>query len=97
MTDHVQAGMERQYRPMLVSFPTYAWDVLAVREQRTRLEVEAERSLTPFVGRECELQILTDGFAQAQAGHGQVVFLVGEAGSRGGTKKAFLFPIRSSI
>ena len=60
--------------------PVRAWEVVAVQETRTRLEVEAERGLTPFVGRGRELQLLTDCFAQAQAGHGQVVFLVGEAG-----------------
>jgi class 3 adenylate cyclase/tetratricopeptide (TPR) repeat protein len=58
----------------------HAWEVVAVQETRTRLEVEAERGLTPFMGRERELQLLTDGLAHAQAGHGQVVFLVGEAG-----------------
>jgi predicted ATPase len=36
--------------------------------------------LTPFVARERELQILQDCFAQARTGHGQVVFLMGEAG-----------------
>ncbi|PON13779.1 hypothetical protein C2W62_32545 [Candidatus Entotheonella serta] len=60
--------------------PIRAWEVLAVRESRTRLEVEAERGLTPFVGRERELQILMDGFAQAQEGHGQIVFVTREAG-----------------
>jgi class 3 adenylate cyclase/tetratricopeptide (TPR) repeat protein len=54
--------------------PVRAWEVVAVQETRTRLEVEAERGLTPFVGRGRELQLLTDCFAQAQAGHGQVVF-----------------------
>jgi class 3 adenylate cyclase/tetratricopeptide (TPR) repeat protein len=58
----------------------HAWEVLAVDETRTRLEVAAERGLTPFTGRERELRLLHECFAQAQAGHGQVVFLVGEAG-----------------
>ena len=60
--------------------PIRAWEVVAVQETRTRLEVEAERGLTPFVGRARELQLLTECFAQAQAGHGQVVSLMGEAG-----------------
>ena len=60
--------------------PVPAWEVLAVDETRTRLEVAAERGLTPFTGRERELRLLHECFAQAQAGHGQVVFLVGEAG-----------------
>jgi class 3 adenylate cyclase/DNA-binding winged helix-turn-helix (wHTH) protein/tetratricopeptide (TPR) repeat protein len=58
--------------------PLPAWNVLAIRETRTRLEVEAERGLTPFVGRQRELRLLSECFAQAQEGHGQVVFIVGE-------------------
>jgi predicted ATPase len=68
--------------------------VLAARETRTRLEVEAERGLTPFVGRERELQLLADGFAQAQAGHGQMVFIVGEAGLG---KSRFLLECRKRL
>lgn len=60
--------------------PLLAWEVLAAQETRTRLEVEVERGLTPFVGRDRELRLLHECFAQAQAGHGQIVFLVGEAG-----------------
>src|SRR5262249_5072787 len=44
------------------------------------MDVEIERGLTPFVGRECELQALHAGFVQARAGYGHVVSLVGEAG-----------------
>ena len=60
--------------------PVRAWEVLGAQAARTRLDVAAERGLTPFVGREHELQTLQECFAHAQAGHGQVVFLVGEAG-----------------
>jgi class 3 adenylate cyclase/tetratricopeptide (TPR) repeat protein len=60
--------------------PVRVWEVTDAQAARSRLEVAAERGLTPFVGREHELQMLHDCFAQAQAGHGQVVFLVGEAG-----------------
>jgi class 3 adenylate cyclase/tetratricopeptide (TPR) repeat protein len=74
--------------------PVHAWDVLAVQESRTRLEVEAERGLTPFVGRAREIQLLVDCFAQVQAGHGQVVFLVGEAGLG---KSRLLFEFRQRL
>jgi len=57
-----------------------AWEVVAAHEARTRLEVEADRGLTPFVGRERELGALVDAFERARAGQGQVAFLVGEAG-----------------
>jgi class 3 adenylate cyclase/tetratricopeptide (TPR) repeat protein len=60
--------------------PVQAWDVISARVARTRLEVEAERGLTPFVGREPELRLLSDCFEKAKAGHGQVVFVVGEPG-----------------
>jgi len=60
--------------------PLPAWEVIAAREPRSRLEVEAERGLTPFVGRERELRLLLECFEKAKAGHGQVVFLVGEPG-----------------
>src|SRR5215510_4009877 len=60
--------------------PVRAWEVVSARIARTRLEVEAERGLTPFVGRERELQLLFECFEQAKVGHGQVVFIAGEAG-----------------
>jgi tetratricopeptide (TPR) repeat protein len=56
------------------------WEVISARIARTRLEVGAERGLTPFVGRERELQLLFECFEQAKAGHGQVVFIAGEPG-----------------
>jgi class 3 adenylate cyclase/tetratricopeptide (TPR) repeat protein/ribosomal protein L40E len=60
--------------------PVRAWEVISARVARTRLEVEAERGLTPFVGRERELRFLSDCFEKAKAAHGQVVFVVGEPG-----------------
>ena len=57
-----------------------AWEVVAARETRTRLEVAADRGLTPFVGRERELRLLLEAFERARGGHGQVAFLVAEAG-----------------
>ena len=60
--------------------PVQAWEVIAARKPRTRLEVEAERGLTPFVGREREVRLLDECFEKARAGQGQVVFLVGEPG-----------------
>jgi class 3 adenylate cyclase/tetratricopeptide (TPR) repeat protein len=57
-----------------------AWEVVAPRAGRTRLDIEAERGLTPFVGRTRELRVLTECFQRASAQQGQVVFLVGEPG-----------------
>jgi tetratricopeptide (TPR) repeat protein len=44
------------------------------------LQAAAPRGLTPFVGRQPELEALYQALARAQTGHGQVVALVGEAG-----------------
>jgi class 3 adenylate cyclase len=60
--------------------PISAWRVTAALGTRTRLEVEAERGLTPLVGRQHELAVLEACFARAAAGRGQVVFVVGEPG-----------------
>jgi class 3 adenylate cyclase/tetratricopeptide (TPR) repeat protein len=60
--------------------PIGAWEVIGARGDRTRLDVEAERGLTPYVGREPELRQLTECFARARAGQGQVVFISGEPG-----------------
>ena len=62
------------------TIPVAAWEVITAREARTRLEVAAERGLTPLIGRIRELSALHDCLAQARLGHGQIVFLVGEAG-----------------
>ena len=60
--------------------PVTAWEVISVREARTRLDVEVERGLTQFVSRERELRVLMECFEQAKAGEGQVVFITGEPG-----------------
>jgi class 3 adenylate cyclase/tetratricopeptide (TPR) repeat protein len=70
------------------------WEVISARIARTRLEVEAERGLTPFVGRERELQLLFECFEQARAGHGQVVFITGEPGIG---KSRLLFEFRRRL
>ena len=57
-----------------------ASEVMAARAGRTRLELEAERGLTPFVGRARELRLLSECFEKARAGQGQVVFVVGDPG-----------------
>ncbi len=62
------------------SEPVVAWEVTAARAARSRIEIGAERGLTPFVGRQRELGILMDCFEQARAGHGQDVFIAGEPG-----------------
>src|SRR5215470_18628221 len=45
-----------------------------------RLDVAQPRGLTPLVGREQEVGLLLERWAQAKSGHGQVVLLTGDAG-----------------
>jgi len=56
------------------------YQVIAPSTRRTRFDVSAERGLTPFVGRDRELELLLDGFERAKAGRGQSFSVVAEAG-----------------
>ena len=60
--------------------PVEVYEVTGAGMVRSRLQAAAARGLTRFVGRQPELETLQQALAQAQAGHGQVVALVGEAG-----------------
>ena len=62
--------------------PVNAYEVVRARGLRTRLEVGAERGLTPFVGREPELTLLQERWAEARAGRGQVILSHGRGGDR---------------
>jgi class 3 adenylate cyclase/tetratricopeptide (TPR) repeat protein len=57
-----------------------AFEVERELASRTRLDVAADRGLSPYVGRAHELSVLRSHFEQAKGGHGQVVFISGEAG-----------------
>ncbi len=48
---------------------------------RTRFDVSRARGLSRFVGRDADMQTLEAALAQAQAGNGQVVGIVAEAGT----------------
>jgi class 3 adenylate cyclase/tetratricopeptide (TPR) repeat protein len=60
--------------------PVQAYQVLGTSGAQSRLEAEAQRGLTPLVGREAELALLHARWAQARDGLGQVVVLSGEPG-----------------
>jgi class 3 adenylate cyclase len=60
--------------------PVEVFELVGASPLRRRLQAAAARGLTRFVGRQHELDTLHQAQAQAQAGHGQVVALVGEAG-----------------
>jgi class 3 adenylate cyclase/tetratricopeptide (TPR) repeat protein len=60
--------------------PVEVFELVRASGTRRRVQAAAARGLTRFVGRQTELTALTEALAQARAGHGQVVALVGEAG-----------------
>jgi class 3 adenylate cyclase/tetratricopeptide (TPR) repeat protein len=60
--------------------PVEVFELVGASSVRRRLQAAAVRGLTPFVGRQHELEALHQALARAQTGHGQVVALVGEAG-----------------
>ena len=62
--------------------PVEVFELVEASAIRRRLQAAATRGLTRFVGRETELVALQQALARAEAGHGQVVALVGEAGRR---------------
>jgi tetratricopeptide (TPR) repeat protein len=60
--------------------PVEVFELVGASAIRRRLQASAARGLTRFVGRQPEVTALQQALAQAGAGHGQVVALVGEAG-----------------
>jgi tetratricopeptide (TPR) repeat protein len=60
--------------------PVPVYRVIAPSTRRTRFDVNAERGLTPFVGRERELELLFDALERAKSGQGQAVSIVAPAG-----------------
>src|SRR5713226_9621746 len=63
-----------------INKPVNVYEVLGVGPLRTRLQVAARRGLARFVGRQRELEQLRRAFELAKAGHGQIVWVVGEPG-----------------
>jgi class 3 adenylate cyclase/tetratricopeptide (TPR) repeat protein len=76
------------------SAPVRAFEVLADRAERRRIDVLADVGLTPLAGRQRELSALREAFTAASTGQGQVVFLVGDAGIG---KSRLLFEFRREL
>ena len=74
--------------------PINIYRVLAPSTSRTRFDVGSERGLTPFIGRERELELLLDGFERAKSGRGQAFSVVAEAGVG---KSRLLYELRKTI
>src|SRR6185436_1249555 len=60
--------------------PLAVYRVLYERMARSRLEAASRTGWTPLVGREAEVGLLRERWAQVKDGLGQVVLLSGEAG-----------------
>jgi class 3 adenylate cyclase/predicted ATPase len=60
--------------------PLEVYQVRYESTARSRLEAAGRTGLTPLVGREAEVGLLRERWAQVQEGFGQVVLLSGEAG-----------------
>jgi class 3 adenylate cyclase/tetratricopeptide (TPR) repeat protein len=64
-----------------VTEPVNVYEVMGPGPLRTKLEVSRARGFSRFVGRESDMQTLDAALEQAQAGNGQVVGIVAEAGT----------------
>ena len=60
--------------------PVEIFEVVGAGQVRSRIQASAARGLSPFVGRDSEIDRLRQALERARAGHGQVVALVGEPG-----------------
>jgi class 3 adenylate cyclase/tetratricopeptide (TPR) repeat protein len=74
--------------------PVNIYRAIAPSTRRTRFDVSAERGLTPFAGRERELELLLDGLERAKAGRGQAFSIISEAGMG---KSRLLYEFRKAI
>ena len=74
--------------------PINIYRVIAPSTRRTRFDVSADRGLTPFVGRQRELELLVDGFERAKTGRGQAFSIISEAGVG---KSRLLYELRKTV
>lgn len=71
-----------------------AYRVLGRSSTRTRFDVNAERGLTRFVGRDRDIEVLLDAYEKARDGRGQICSIVGEAGVG---KSRLLYEFRKAL
>jgi class 3 adenylate cyclase/tetratricopeptide (TPR) repeat protein len=74
--------------------PVNVYRAIAPSTMRTRFDVSAESGLTPFAGRERELELLLDGFERSKAGRGQAFSIMSEAGVG---KSRLLYEFRKTV
>src|SRR6266853_4411743 len=76
----VQVNALGQFPVKGLADPVEVFELIGASAVRRRFQASAARGLTRFVGRQQELTVLQQVLAQAGAGHGQVIAVVGEAG-----------------
>ncbi|MEN8226241.1 MAG: tetratricopeptide repeat protein, partial [Bacteroidota bacterium] len=74
--------------------PIQIFRVIDANTRRTRFDVNAETGLTPFTGRERELELLLDGFKRSKDGRGQAFSIISEAGLG---KSRLLYEFRKEV
>ena len=74
--------------------PVATYRVIAPSTRKTRFDVNAERGLTSFVGRDRELDLLLDSLERAKDGTGQAFSIIGQAGIG---KSRFLYEFRKIV
>ena len=74
--------------------PIRVYQVIAPSTRRTRFDVSTERGLTPFVGRQRELELLIDGYERSKEGRGQAISIISEAGIG---KSRLLYEFRKAV
>ena len=74
--------------------PVNVYEVTGFGPLRTRLQRSASRGYTKFVGREREMEALAHAADRAQAGHGQIVAAMAEAGV-GKSRLFYEFKVKS--
>ena len=74
--------------------PIIVYQVIAPSTRRTRFDVSAERGLTPFVGRERELELLLDGYERSKEGRGEAISIISDAGVG---KSRLLYEFRKAV
>lgn len=74
--------------------PVGVYRPISSSRNRTRFDVNAERGLTPFVGRQGDLEIITEAFQRSKEGSGQAVAVASDPGIG---KSRLLYEFRKSI
>ena len=63
-----------------ISQPVNIYQVLGEIPAQSRLDIASESGLTPLIGRELEVEVLKQGWAEVLAAKGQALLIKGEAG-----------------